>query len=423
MNRPILHDDRAPLGSSKAAQRLLDSITAIIGIVNNGQAPFRQRLAGILQVILAHLRVEQGSIMVINRSKLVVEAASRKKLLGLAQPLKGDTLAAQVARSGRQEFIRDITRNPNFPNRQDQGTYRTKSVLSVPIKQDGKVLGVINVTDKCSGKKLLQEDSVYLLNFSSLVLPLIVQSNMLAEIKRQRRVLKKKNAELRKSQMLQGELSRMLVHDIKGPLSEAVANLDILSYSSAEGQKEFLAAAQLACDRTVRMASDLGSVAKIENGSMLLVKEMVDPARILDEALVGIHGLATSKMLDLQRHSAENLPLVQLDRGLIERVLQNLLINAIDHSPERTCISAGSRLHAEGSQVLFSVSDQGGGIAPEKQQIVFEKYARLHSRQSSLSGTGLGLYFCKLAVDRHGGSIGIDSSIGKGSTFYFSLPL
>jgi len=97
MNPSTPTDDLAPLDSPKAAKRLLDSITAIIGIVNNGLAPFRQRLDGILEIILAHLCVEQDSIMVINRGKLVVEAASRQKLLGLSQPINGGSIGIDCA--------------------------------------------------------------------------------------------------------------------------------------------------------------------------------------------------------------------------------------------------------------------------------------------------------------------------------------
>ena len=406
------------------AQNLLESISAIVEVINTRQLHYRQRLSLILQIILEYLGVEQGSILIIHRRKLVVEAASREELLGLAQPLDGDSIAAHVARTGESEFIKDITKDRRFPNRQDNGAYRSKSLLSVPIKQDDRVLGVLNVTDKCCAKNLLQEeDIVYLMNFSSLVLSLIVQETMLAEIKKQRNALKKKNEALRKAQELQAELSKMLIHDIKGPLSEVVANLDILSFSVDAEQKEFLSAAQLSSDRAVRMASDLGSVAKIEDGSMRLVKELVDPSQMLDEALISVRGLAKIKNVTLQQQSSDNLPKIQLDRVLIERVLQNLLINALGYSPDNISITVGCRPHADDRQLLFFVADQGVGIAPEEQHLVFEKYARLRTRHSILVGTGLGLYFCKLVVEHHKGSIGIESSTGVGSTFYFSLPL
>jgi signal transduction histidine kinase len=406
------------------AMRLLESISAIVEVINTRRLPYNNRLDLILQIILQYLGVEHGSIMIIGRGrKLVVEAASRKELINFSQPLDGETISALVARSGETEFIKDITKDKRFPNREGKGNYRTKSLLSVPIKHDNKVLGVINVTDKCGDKDLLQEDISYLLNFSSLVLSLITQQKMLLEIKQQRNSLKKKNQELQKGQLLQAELSRMLLHDIKGPLSEVVADLDILSYSVTDEQREFLEAAQLACDRTVRMASDLGAVARIEDGSMKLVKEFVDPVQLLEEALVSISGLAKIKNVSLRLASTDNLPPIQLDRVLIERVLQNLLINALGYSPDKTTIAVGSTLQDDNKHLLFFVADQGIGIPPEERNIVFEKYARLSTKHSTLIGTGLGLYFCRLVVEQHKGGIGIESEVGTGSKFFFSLPL
>ena len=424
MNLHNLHDFRPLQDNPQLATKLLESISAIVEVINTRQLSYHTRLNLILQIILEYLGVEQGSIMILDRGKkLVVEAATREELIGLCQPLDGDTISALVANSGNAEFIKDITRDPRFKDRPTKGAYRTKSLLSVPIKQDSKVLGVINVTDKCGNKDLLKEDATYLLNFASLVLSLIAQEKMLAEIKKQGKSLKKKNLELRKGQIMQTELSKMLIHDIKGPLSEVVANLDILSYSVNEEQREFLESAQLACDRAVRMASDLGSVARMEDRSMKLVKEFVQPEELLDEALTSVRGLAKIKNVALRQESGNDLPVIQIDRVLMERVLQNLLINALGYSPRDTVITVGCDRHQSNRQLLFFVADQGPGIAPEDRNIVFEKYARLSSTQTLLMGTGLGLYFCKLVVEQHRGSIGVESLPASGSKFSFTLPL
>lgn len=424
MNCPSLYDIRQMQDQPPQATRLLESISAIAEGINNRRLHYSRRLALILEVILEYLGVEQGSIMILSRGKkLVVEAATRAELIGLSQPLDSDTISALVARSGTTEFIKDITRDPRFKDRPGRGAYRTKSLLCVPIKQNGKVLGVINATDKCGNKDLLKEDATYLLNFASLILPLIAQEKMLAEIKKQGKNLKKKNMELRRRQIMQAELSRMLIHDIKGPLSEVVADLDILSYSASEEQRELLENGQLACDRAIRMASDLGSVAKIEDRSMKLVKELVLPVELLDEALISVKGLARIKNVTLRQQSPANLPAIRIDRVLMERVLQNLLINALGYSPANTEISVGCCPQPKKKNLLFFVADQGPGIASEEQSVVFEKYARLSATQSLLVGTGLGLYFCKLVVEQHKGKIGVESLPESGSKFYFTLPL
>ncbi|MEJ2688798.1 MAG: GAF domain-containing sensor histidine kinase [Deltaproteobacteria bacterium] len=424
MNFHKLHDFSELHEQPQLATRLLKSISAIVEVINNRRLLSGRRFTRILEIILDYLGVEQGSIMILSHGrKLVVEAATREELIGQSQPLDGDTISAIVARNGTTEFIKDLSRDSRFKNRPDKKIYRSKSLLSVPIKQDSKVLGVINVTDKCADKDLLKEDATYLLNFASLVLSLIAQEKMLAEIKKQGKSLKGKNLELRRVQVLQAELSKMLIHDIKGPLSEVVANLDILSYSANEEQREFLENAQLACDRAVRMASDLGSVAKIEDRSMKLIRELVEPVELLDEALTSVKGLARIKNVTLRQETPDNLPTVRIDRILVQRVLQNLLINALGYSPTNTEIVVGCSLPAGKKHLLFFVADQGPGISPEEQTIVFEKYARLSASQSMLMGTGLGLYFCKLVVEQHKGHIGVESRENAGSKFFFSLPL
>ena len=417
------------MADPKNALRLLNSISKISDVINTKKLNYSSRMDRILSIILEYMGVEQGSIMVLEKKKkLVVHAASRPELIGVEQPLdKKDSISAWVGRSGAPEFIKDISKDARFSRkggvkkRSDQ--YKTKSLLSAPILQEKNVIGVINITDKCGERDLLKEDITYLLNFSSLILALVVQKKLNEEVKNQRTTLRKRNKELRRQEALQAELSRMLIHDLKGPLSEVVANLDILSYTISDDGREFLEAAQLACDRTVRMASNLGSVAKIEDGKMKLIKEEVEPMALLEESIVSIKGLAKIKNVELVLEREEGLPSIMMDKVLILRVLQNLLTNALGYSLEETKISLGCYRHPIRKKLIFFVRDQGPGMSEAEQGVIFEKYARISDKQDALVGTGLGLYFCKLAILEHRGKIGSESALGRGSRFHFSLPM
>jgi len=107
------------------------------------------------------------------------------------------------------------------------------------------------------------------------------------------------------------------------------------------------------------------------------------------------------------------------DVGLIRRVFQNLLSNALKYTP------AGGNVRIvvtpSPSEVRVAVTDAGPGIAPEYHQRIFEKFGQVEDRKNRL-GTGLGLTFCKLAVEAHGGRIGVESVVGQGSTFWLALP-
>lgn len=406
------------------ANRLLDSFSQIAGVINTRHLDYHGRLGRILEVILEYLRVEQGSLMVLERKKyLVVRAASRVEILGHEQTLDDErSVAAWVARHQEPLFLKDISKDKRF-DRMCRSSYKRNSLLSMPILHKGKVLGVINVTDKIGDKDLLKEDITRLFDFSSVILSLLVQENLQQDLRRQQRILQERNLELRHQETLRAELSRMLIHDLKGPLSEVVANLDILSYTVSEENREFLESAQMGCDRAVRMVSNLVSIGKIEDGKLTPIKEVVEPAPMLAECLSSIKGMARIKDVELVLETEADLPQIALDRILILRVLQNLLTNALGYCASNTTIRFGCRRVPGKKRLEFYVQDQGPGIPASKHRTIFEKYARISDKQDALVGTGLGLYFCRLAVEIHRGRIGVESEPGQGSRFYFSLPL
>lgn len=405
------------------ANRLLESFSRIVKVLQTSGLDFASRLDRVLNVILDYLEVEQGSIMMLEKhNTLVVCAAKRKELLGFEQRLDDKkSVASWVARSKEPLFVPDIGKDPRFSTNSER-QYKKNALLSLPIVENGKTIGVINITDKAGEKVLLKDDIARLLDFSSIVFTLLVQQNLHHELKKQKSTLKKRNDELRRQEKMRNELSGMLIHDLKGPLSEVVANLDILSYSTTGGSREFLDAAQVGCDRAVRMVSNLVTVGQMEDGKMKLIKEEAEPLQLLAESFSSMKGIAKIKNIELVMDKGEELPTILVDRIIILRVLQNLMTNALGYSPPGTIIHIGCRKAAYKNRLMFYVQDQGPGIPLEKQRSIFAKYARISEKQDALIGTGLGLYFCRLAIEAHRGTIGIESSEGQGCRFYFMLP-
>ena len=404
--------------------QLLMSVIRIVRLINAKQG-YGRRLDKVLKIVLDYLDVEQGSIMVLEKHKwLVVRAASRPEIIGMKQSIEENCIASWVVKSGAPVFIPDISKDKRFKKREGDA-YKTLSLLSAPILHKNRVAGVFNITDKSGSKDLLKEDIAYLLEFSSLILSLLLQQNMNHELKKQKNILKKRNKELRRQEMLRTELTRMLVHDLKAPLSEVVANLDILSYSISDENREFLESGQIGCDRAVRMVSNLVDVDRIGDGKMILLKEDVNPRLLLEESISSVKGLAKIRdvQLILDLPLEDELPDIRLDRTLILRVLQNLVTNGLGHSSIGTTIIVGCRKAPGKKRLEFFVKDQGPGIPAFEQERIFDKYARISSKQDSLVGAGLGLHFCRLAVEVHNGKIGVESAEGEGSRFYFSLPL
>jgi signal transduction histidine kinase len=408
----------------KPANRLLDSFSRIAGVINIPRLDYRARLGRILEVIVEYLGAEHGTLMVLERKKyLVVRAASQPEALGREQSLaEGNSVAAWVANQREPLFIKDICKDSRFGG--ISGSREKKhSLLSTPILHKGKVLGVITVAGKMGVQDQHKEEIVRFFDFTNVILSQLLQENLHKDLRRQQRLLRKRNLELRQQDALRAELSRMLIHDLKSPLSEVVANLDILSYTVLGENRELLESAQVGCDRAVRMVSNLVTTGKIEDGKLVPLKEVVAVSPMLAECLSSIKGMARIKSVALVLEVEPGLPQIALDRTLILRVLQNLLTNALGYCAGNTTIRFGCRRVAGRKQLEFYVQDQGPGIIAAKHRTIFEKYARISTSQDTLVGTGLGLYFCRLAVELHRGRIFVESEPGKGSRFYFTLPL
>jgi two-component system, NtrC family, sensor histidine kinase KinB len=175
---------------------------------------------------------------------------------------------------------------------------------------------------------------------------------------------------------------------------------------------------------------------------MALNLEPLSPYALVDETLDRLRGNAQSQRIDLAQQLSVGLPLIEADREKLVRVLQNLLDNAIKFSPTgatvtfgatalRTTSNAVTETRQSGTLqlpdlddrewIIFWVRDRGPGIPPQYHERIFEKFGQVRERK--VRGTGLGLTFCKLAVESHGGRIWLQSAEGAGSTFALALPL
>jgi signal transduction histidine kinase len=166
-----------------------------------------------------------------------------------------------------------------------------------------------------------------------------------------------------------------------------------------------------------RMTTQLLDVSRLEAGQMPLNKTACDLVPIAQAALEAIAPLLGDRHAVLDVREPLTAP---CDAVLLRRVLDNLLSNALKFTPPGKEITVS--IAREGDAAQLAVTDTGPGIPEEYHQKIFEKFSQIEGEQQS-QGTGLGLTFCKLAVEAHGGKIGIDSEVGRGSTFWFTLPL
>ena len=236
--------------------------------------------------------------------------------------------------------------------------------------------------------------------------------------------LPRRRAKARELDYLPGHLADMVVHDLKAPLMGVIGYLQVLQMR-AGGRLDPEETRLL--DRALRRATDLAEMvhslldaSRLEAGALPLHLATCDLSAVARDAVEVLGSLADASPVRLQ--VPPEPVLVSCDRQLIRRVISNLLLNALQHTPD------GGEVHVvaeeAGAMAKVAVTDTGPGIPPEARHRLFDRFARVEARTRHLThATGLGLAFCRLAVAAHGGAIGVESEVGRGSTFWFVLPL
>jgi len=231
---------------------------------------------------------------------------------------------------------------------------------------------------------------------------------------------------LQELEKMRDDLTHMIVHDLRTPLTSVIAGMQTLEVvGELDGfQREMVGIAIGGGETLLGMINDLLDVEKMESGLMQLDYAALDAAELVTSAAHQVASLYEGKKLTLVRQIAPSLPPFQGDESKLRRVLVNLLGNAIKFTPSGGTLTVAAKLGEDEDSLVFSVSDTGEGIPPEAFERIFEKFGQVESRQGGrMMSTGLGLTFCKLAIEAHGGHIGVESGPGEGSTFSFTIPL
>ncbi len=249
---------------------------------------------------------------------------------------------------------------------------------------------------------------------------------------------------------LRDDLMGMLVHDLRAPLTAIMNGIMMvrrgLGGPVSDQQHELLTIAYQSSQTMLEMVNTLLDISKMEQGRMPLNYEPISPYALVDEPIDRLRPSAADNGITLRQELPVGLPLIEADREKVVRMLQNLLDNAIKFSSENDEVTLGVA-HVQTDEngvkhnkntpasaipftlpelppnewMIFWVSDQGIGIAAQYHNRIFEKFGQIRGRKSR--GTGLGLTFCKLAAESHGGQIWLESEESAGSTFALALPL
>lgn len=262
--------------------------------------------------------------------------------------------------------------------------------------------------------------------------------------------------ETKESERLRQDLTNMIVHDLRSPLSSVMAAVEMMTRGVTgelnQRQRHVLQIADVNAHQMLAMINNLLDISRLEAGRMPLTLALADLGGILDSVTTQMQSLAQDRSVTLRVGKTPYLSEVNVDASLIARVIQNLITNALkfshrggyidvqaEHLAQYDTLMAGLGFDKESypglpaaieellsnqemsqQSVIIGVRDYGIGIAPRDREKIFAKFEQIGERRS---GTGLGLTFCKLVVEAHGGLIWVTSALGQGSTFFFTLPV
>lgn len=216
-------------------------------------------------------------------------------------------------------------------------------------------------------------------------------------------------------------------HELKTPLASINAYAEMLvdgEAQDAETLAQFCGVIQSQAQRLTRLIEDILNISRIESGLIKVSKDHHSMAMIIRDAVEMIKSYAQEKAITVNAQAPILYDQVHIDRDMLSQVVINLLSNAVKYTPAGGSITIHSQVNDADNCITVSIADTGVGIPPEDVEHVFDKFYRVEANNKYAKGTGLGLNLVKQIVETvHGGRVFVTSTVGKGSTFGFELPL
>jgi signal transduction histidine kinase/GAF domain-containing protein len=226
---------------------------------------------------------------------------------------------------------------------------------------------------------------------------------------------------------LKSDFIAVVSHELKTPVSAMMGFATLIEDGIAgditEEQMEYLNKIQIQGERLIRLINDLLDFSKLEAGQMPLYLQLLDPDELVIEVVETLRPLADEKSMKIKYNIEKELPSIFVDPDKLKQILINLISNAIKFTPENTGVIDVNVSYLEKSrEIILSVKDNGIGIPEKDKERLFERFYQVdNSSTRKYGGTGLGLAIVKKLVELNKGNVWVESQIGKGSTFYFTV--
>jgi GAF domain-containing protein len=332
---------------------------------------------------------------------------------------RGQGVTTQVVERRQPVQIADIAAEGAYesPIRRALLEAGHRGLLGVPLLREEQVIGVLAVTRKTPGE--FEADVVRLLSTFATQSALAIQNARLF------REIEGKSRQLELASQHKSEFLANMSHELRTPLNAIIGFSEVLGermFGELNAkQEEYLKDIHASGQHLLSLINDILDLSKIEAGRMELELAEFHFPQAIENALVLVRERALRRGITLEQSIAPRLGEIRGDERKIKQVLLNLLSNAIKFTPEDGRVEVRA-IPVDGS-VEVSVTDTGVGIAPEDQEAIFEEFRQVGTADKKVEGTGLGLALSRKFIELHGGRIWVESQIGVGSTFTFTIPI
>lgn len=396
----------------------LRSLVELTRVLADPQEPLERKLDECVQALARLTKAESCSLMLVEDDELVVRAANHSQLVGLATLFSEASIATEVFRSGEAIYAKEVEESDyaEVSRRNGKYSYRTGSLISLPLRDGDQIVGVLNLADKAGSPYFSEQDAEAAQGIAREISRLVHFSAMHSR-------LEKAYQELSEAQQAKDELMHLIFHDMKAPITAVKEVLGFLEPSSgldAEEKSQYLAAARGDLEQLWRRITNLLDIKRMEEGRYPLNLMSLSLADMAREAVDSLLPLSRAQEVEL-RLEAGAAPQVIADEDLLERILMNLLLNALKHSAPESGGKGSVKLSVgnDNGRAWLEVADSGSGVDPALGEAIFDRFITGGVGRGS---TGLGLYFCRRAAGLMGGEVGY-RNMPDGALFFFSLPM
>ncbi|MBN1313074.1 MAG: GAF domain-containing protein [Anaerolineae bacterium] len=330
---------------------------------------------------------------------------------------KDKGIVGRVLSSGKPDFSTNLENDPDYL---PLGDNKSIAQITVPILRANQPIGSLVLESDIPGL-LTTQDFEFVQRLVEHAAVAIENARLVQEIESANRA--------------KTDFISFVSHELKNPMTSIRGYTDLLKGGQVgpvtDMQAQFLATIRANVDRMTRLVSDLADVARIESGHLKLEMSPISVNAVVEETLRGLQGQIEEKQQELSVDMDEELPPIFADHTRMVQVLTNLVSNAHKYTPDGGKIWVGAQVEAITNEetgqaqrmIHHWVRDTGIGMAPEDLEKLFTKFFRTQQGKDMAQGTGLGLNITKSLVDRHGGTIWVESEVGAGTTFHYTIPV